>query len=99
MTITGAVVLYATIWFLTLYVMLPLRRRKTQGEAGEIVPGTPAGAPAREEMGRMVRDTTLAATLVWAVVAGVIWSGRISLADIDFLNALGRDGGAGQGTD
>ncbi|MAY31868.1 MAG: hypothetical protein CMM86_04625, partial [Rhodovulum sp.] len=38
MTITAAIVLFAVIWFMVLFVTLPVRLR-TQGDVGEIVPG------------------------------------------------------------
>ena len=44
MTITAAFVLFAVIWFIALLVALPIGLT-TQGEAGEVVPGTPASAP------------------------------------------------------
>ena len=45
MSITGAVVLFAVIWFMVFFIVLPIRFRSQQDE-GEIVPGTPASAPA-----------------------------------------------------
>ena len=44
MSITGALVLFATLFFLVLFLLLPWGHR-SQEEAGEVVPGTPAGAP------------------------------------------------------
>ena len=44
MTITGAIVLYAVCWFMTLFVVLPIGVQ-SQEEAGDVVPGTPASAP------------------------------------------------------
>ena len=44
MGIMSALVLFAVIWFMVLFVTLPIRL-KTQGDVGEIVPGTQAGAP------------------------------------------------------
>ena len=81
MTITGAAVLYSVFWFLTFYIVLQLRTR-TQDDEGSIVPGTPAGAPAREDVGRSAKIATLWATAIWAVLAGIILSGWISLRDI-----------------
>jgi predicted secreted protein len=84
MNITGAIVLYAVIWFLTFYIVLQVRTR-TQGEAGEVVPGTPAGAPATEDVGRSARIATLFATLIWAALAAVILSGRFSVDDMNIF--------------
>ena len=44
MSITSAIVLYVVLWFLTFLIVIPIRL-KTQGDVGEIVPGTMAGAP------------------------------------------------------
>ncbi len=81
MNLTGGIVLYAVIWFLTFYIVLQLRTR-TQDDEGVIVPGTPAGAPAREDVGRSAKIATLWASAIWAVLAGIILSGWISLRDI-----------------
>lgn len=80
----SAFVLYAVIWFLTLFIVLPLRLT-TQGEAGSVVRGTPSSAPANAQMKRRLIITTVAATLIWALVAGVILSGVFTLADLDGL--------------
>ena len=80
----SALVLYAVIWFLTLFVVLPLRLT-TQGEAGTVVPGTPEGAPAEAHMKRRLVITTGAATLIWVAVSAVILSGVITVADLDAL--------------
>ena len=44
MGVTSALVLYAVIWSLLFLIILPIRI-KTQGDLGDIVPGTHAGAP------------------------------------------------------
>ena len=88
MSITGAIVLYAVFWFLTFYIVLQVRT-KTQAEAGEVVPGTPPGAPAVEDVGRSAKIATMIATAIWAVVVTVILTGLITLEDIDFFHRLG----------
>jgi predicted secreted protein len=80
----SAFVLYAVIWFLTLFVVLPLRLT-TQAEAGRVVPGTPESAPANPMMKRRLIVTTVAGTAIWVVVAGIIISGWITIADLDRL--------------
>ncbi|MFN4100336.1 MAG: DUF1467 family protein [Pararhodobacter sp.] len=82
--IFSAFVLYAFIWFLTLLVVLPLRLT-TQGEAGRVVAGTHASAPDDLNFGRKLLTTTIAGTLVWAVVAGIIVSGWITMEDVDIF--------------
>lgn len=80
----SAFVLYAVIWFLTLFVVLPLRL-VTQGDAGTVVPGTPEGAPVDAQMKRRLWVTTAAATVIWAVTAGLILSGAVTVADLEAL--------------
>jgi len=84
----SAIVLYLVIWFMVLFVVLPIRL-ETQGERGEVEPGTPEGAPANLDMWKKARLVTLIAFVVWAVIAGVILSGVISVRDIDFMNRMG----------
>jgi len=87
MTITAGLVLFAVIWFMTLLVVLPIRI-KTQGDLGEIVPGTHAGAPEVHHMKKKLWITTGITVILWAIIAGIIISGVISVRDFDWLNNL-----------
>ncbi|WP_333816733.1 DUF1467 family protein [Tabrizicola sp.] len=87
MSITGAIVLYATTWFLTLLCVLPIRT-VSQDEAKHIVPGTPPGAPAEEIVKRKAWITTLIATPIWAVIIAVILSGWITIDDLDWFGRI-----------
>lgn len=83
----SGIVLFAVIWFLVLFVVLPIRL-ETQGDKGEVVPGTQAGAPANLDMWRKARITTVFAVAIWVVVAGVIWSDLITVRDLDVFNRM-----------
>jgi predicted secreted protein len=87
MSITGAIVLYAVLWFLTLFVVLPIRVR-TQGEDGSIVPGTPSSAPTEPDLRRKFIWVTVIATTLWAVVCAVILWGGLTVRDIDFWGRM-----------
>ncbi|WP_425043448.1 DUF1467 family protein [Primorskyibacter sp. S87] len=87
MSITSALVLYAVIWFMTFFVVLPIRI-KTQGDLGEIVPGTHAGAPEHHHLKKKAIITTAVACVLWAIIAGIIVSGWISVHDFDWMNRL-----------
>jgi predicted secreted protein len=89
MTITAALVVYAITWFLTFFIVIQLRT-VTQSDTDHVEHGTPAGAPAHEVVGRMARLATLWATLIWVAICGVILSGWITIADIDFFGRMGR---------
>ncbi|MEM9853823.1 MAG: DUF1467 family protein [Pseudomonadota bacterium] len=87
MGVTSAIVLYAVIWFLTLLCVLPVRL-ETQGDRGEIVPGTHAGSPENPQLKKRFLITTGIAFVLWAIIAGVIFSGVISIRDIDWFNRM-----------
>lgn len=87
MSITSAIVLYAVTWFMVFFIVLPIRF-VSQGDAGEVVPGTPAGAPATHIVARKAKLTTLIAAAVWVVLAGIILSGVITIRDIDVRGVM-----------
>lgn len=87
MNLTGGIVLFAVIWFLVFFCVLPVRF-KSQAEAGEIVPGTPASAPADAQIARKARITTAITVVLWAVVAYVILSGMVTIYDLDWFGRL-----------
>lgn len=81
MTITGAIVLFAVIWFLVLFMALP-QGVKTQSDVDEVVPGTPGSAPLDPMLRRKLIWTTAITVVVWAAVVGLILSGWISIRGI-----------------
>lgn len=89
MNLTGGIVLFAVIWFMVFFVVLPIRFQ-SQEEAGEVVPGTPPSAPANPGLGRKAKITTAVAAVIWAAVAAVILSGAITIQDLDFFGRLAR---------
>ncbi|MFI0394774.1 DUF1467 family protein [Paracoccus jiaweipingae] len=82
MNLTGGLVLYASLWFLVLFVLLPIGER-SQAESGEVVPGTPASAPHAPALGRKMLWSTLIAAVLWGGIAWVILGGYITRADMD----------------
>ncbi len=88
MSITSAIVLYAVTWFMVFFIVLPIRF-VSQGDTGDVVPGTPPGAPATHIVARKAKLTTLVAAGVWVVLAGIILSGVISIRDIDMRGVMG----------
>jgi len=87
MGITSALVLYAVIWFMTFFIVLPIRV-KTQGDMGDIVPGTHAGAPEHHHLKKKAWITTAVACVLWCIIAGIIVSGVISVRDLDWFNRM-----------
>ncbi|EET49323.1 DUF1467 family protein [Thalassobium sp. R2A62] len=83
----SALVLFAVIWFMVFFIVLPLRMT-TQGEAGEVVPGTHTSAPADAQIGRKAKITTFWALGVWVIIAGTILSGAITVRDLDWFDRM-----------
>ena len=83
----SGLVLFAVIWFMVLFIVLPLRN-VTQGEDGDVVPGTHASAPANPQRKRNVKITTIWAAGIWVVIAGIILSGAITVRDIDWFDRM-----------
>ncbi len=72
MSIPFALALYFLIWWTLLFAILPIVRAKTQGEAGEVVPGTPEGAPSRLVMGRVILVNSIVAAIVFVIAMAVM---------------------------
>lgn len=87
MTISAAIVLFLVVWFMCLFVVLPLRIQ-SQDEAGEVVPGTPKSAPADPQLKRKAVWATIATVVIWVPLCAVIISGVITVEDIDFFNRM-----------
>ncbi|RPE66385.1 putative secreted protein [Pacificibacter maritimus] len=83
MSIVSAIVLYAVIWFMTMFVALPIGLR-TQGDEGDIVEGTHAGAPANYNPRRKAIIVSLVALVIWAAIVGVIYAEVITWQDLDW---------------
>jgi predicted secreted protein len=82
MTITAAFVLFSVIWFIALLVALPIGLT-TQGEAGEVVPGTPASAPVDAMLRKKLLWVTLVTLALWGALCAVVLWGGISVRDLD----------------
>lgn len=87
MPIFSAFVLFAMIWFLTLLIVLTLRQ-PSQAEAGAIVPGTHAGAPANPQLRKRFLITTGVTFLLWAPLVWLIGSGHLTIDDIDLFTRV-----------
>lgn len=82
MTISAILVMFAVIWFMTLFVVLPIGLQ-TQEEAGEVVPGTHASAPADANLKKKCLWVTLITIPIWILVCGIIVSGWVTMDMFD----------------
>jgi predicted secreted protein len=88
MGIVTGLVLYAIIWFMTLFVVLQVRVT-SQSDAGERVDGTHGSAPVDPGLKRRFLVTSGIAAAIWAVIAAIIVSGAIGIEDIDLFTRFG----------
>jgi predicted secreted protein len=86
MSITSAIVLYAVIWFMTMLVALPIGLR-TQGDEGEIVNGTHAGAPANYNPRRKAIYVSIVALVIWGAVATFLFTTDLTWRDFDWTQS------------
>ncbi len=87
MSITSAIVLFAVTWFLVMFLVLPIRLR-TQGDEGEIVEGTHAGAPANFRLKRTMLIVTAITVVLWSLEMWVILSGMITVRSFDWYGFM-----------
>lgn len=87
MSIVSGIVLYAVVWAMTFLTVIPFRLQ-TQGDVGEVVPGTHAGAPAHHHLKKKALITTAIAAVIWGILAYIILNGVITVRDFDWMNRL-----------
>ena len=92
MGITSGIVLYAVLWFLTFLIVIPIRLQ-TQGDVGQVVPGTHASSPEVHNLKKKALITTVAAGVVWAILATLILGGFVTVRDIDLFHRMGPQAG------
>ncbi|MDD9920736.1 MAG: DUF1467 family protein [Boseongicola sp.] len=91
MSPVSALVLLAVIWFMVLFLILPMRL-ETQGDVGEKVEGTPAGAPSSSfSMRKRMKVTTYISIPIWIAISAIILWGGISVEDLDMFNRMGSE--------
>jgi predicted secreted protein len=84
MSIAFLLAVYFIIWWVVLFAVLPFGVR-TQGEAGNVVPGTPESAPVHFPLLKVVIWTTLVSAALFLVLLGAIaWR----IIDLEGLMAL-----------
>ncbi len=88
MNIVTGIVLYALIWFMTLFVVLQVGVT-SQSDAGERVTGTHGSAPVDPQLKRRFIITSVISAVIFAAIAGVILSGTVTIADIDLFSRFG----------
>lgn len=88
MGIVTGIVLYAVIWFMVLLISLQVRVT-SQDDAGERVAGTPGSAPVNAALKTRMIWTSVAAAIIWAVIASIIIFELVTLEDVDLFTRFG----------
>ena len=81
---TSAIVLFFVIWFMVLFVVLPIGLR-TQEDDDDVVPGTHSGSPSNFRVRRTLLIVTVVSVVIFAVIAGIILSGVIKISELGWV--------------
>ncbi|MCO4826340.1 MAG: DUF1467 family protein [Amylibacter sp.] len=87
MTIGAAIVLFAVVWFMVLFIVLPLYQ-PSQKETGDVVPGTSPSAPANPQLGKRAFIVTCVSVVIWAGLVYVIKTGVIPIESLNILDSI-----------
>ena len=79
--------LFSVLWFMTVLVVLPIRLT-TQGEQGDVVPGTHASSPHEPMLARKAWITTAIALVLFAVIASLLVWGPWGVRDLDWFGRM-----------
>ncbi len=75
------IAIYFVCWWMVLFTVLPLGV-KTQGEEGNVVPGTPQSAPVVPAIFKKMIITTIISSIIFAIIFWVMESKIITIDDI-----------------
>ena len=89
MSLPTAIAIYFLIWWLVLFAILPWGVR-SQGEAGDIAPGTDPGAPVMPRLLAKLAWTTIVAGVIFAACYVAYTRKLVTLDDLATLFGLLR---------
>ncbi|MTI45979.1 putative secreted protein [Roseibium hamelinense] len=81
MSVVFGIAVYFMIWWIVLFAVLPFGFKRSQVEAGEVLPGSEPGAPEKPHFKKIFVITTIVASIVFASYLGVRNSG-LTLDDL-----------------
>lgn len=87
MSVSASLVLLAVVWFMVLFVVLPLRL-KTQGDEGARVMGTHASAPVDPQLKKRALIVTAITIPIWGILVWIISTGALPLDMLDFYSGI-----------
>lgn len=84
MTITSAIVLFAVIWTILFFMVLPLGIR-TQADEGQMTEGSEGGAPVNMRLRRKAGWTTVWAVIGFVLAIWLIEFSGLSIIDVSWI--------------
>jgi len=90
MSVAFGMAIFFMLWWIILFAILPFGMRRTQEEAGEVLPGSEPSAPDRPQFLKVIVMTTIVTTIVFAGYVALRQSGY-GLDDIPFLKPPASD--------
>lgn len=84
MNLFSAFVVWLIIWWLTLFIILPIGIRG-QAEEGDVLKGSEPGAPHTLDIKKKFIQTTIIASVLWVLTCLLIVSGVIDWAMLQNL--------------
>ncbi|MGB0634262.1 MAG: DUF1467 family protein [Paracoccaceae bacterium] len=84
MGVTSALVVFAIVWFLVLFCILP-QRIITQKDTGHVIQGTPSSAPSESNIKKKFLITTIISFVIWFFICLLIIYGFISSETMDLF--------------
>ncbi len=85
---TSAVAIYFVIWWVTLFVVLPFGVKNAAETGDNVEEGNDAGAPVAHGLAWKAVVTTIAATMVFALVYWLLVSNVLETMDLPFMRDL-----------
>lgn len=84
MSITGLAIIFILLWFLCLFMVLPVRMQ-TQEDVNAIAPNTQPGVPANPKLLMRFAWATGLAVFLWAICFIILGYGIVSLDTLNWL--------------
>lgn len=84
MSLVTVIAVFFVVWCIS-FVALANMGVKSQAEQGEVVAGTPAGAPHKARIGRNALWTTLVTIIIVSFIYWLVVYSGLTLADYPFM--------------
>jgi len=84
MSTLGLMIVFILLWFLSLFLVLPVRM-ETQEDANSVTPNTQPSVPANPKLLTRMAWATGVAVFLWAICFIVVEYGVVTIDDLNWL--------------